>query len=73
MAAAFYRSVKREILEYQDRANYLIQSGSQSASIMERWVLKIESLEAKKREYEQILHRELTEIDDDFASGGFST
>lgn len=68
MAAAFYRSVKREILEYQDRANYLIQSGSQSASIMERWVLKIESLEAKKREYEQILHRELTEIDDDFGS-----
>ena len=68
MAAAFYRSVRREIAEYQERANHLIQSGSQSAAIMERWIVKIESLEQKKREYEDILHRELNAIDDDFTS-----
>ena len=68
MAAAFFRSVRREISEYQDRANHLIQTGSQSPAIMERWVVKIESLEQKKREYEKILQRELNAIDDDFSS-----
>ena len=67
MAAAFYRSVRREIAEYQERANYLIQSGSQSPAIMERWVVKIEGLERKKREYEAMLQRELNAIDDDFS------
>jgi len=71
MAAAFYRSVRREIAEYQERANHLIQTGSQSAAIMERWVLKIEGLSAKKREYEDILKQELNEIDEDFSSLGF--
>ena len=68
MAAAFYRSVRREIAEYQVRANHLIQTGSQSPAIMERWVVKIEGLEQKKREYEAILKRELNAIDDDFTS-----
>ena len=68
MASAFYRSVRREISEYQERANYLIQTGSQSPAIMERWVVKIESLEQKKREYEAILQRELNAIDDDFST-----
>jgi len=40
MASAFYRSVRREISEYQERANYLIQTGSQSPAILERWVVK---------------------------------
>jgi len=68
MAAAFYRSVQKEIAEYHERATYLIQSGSQSESIMNRWVVKIENLEQKKREYEAILKRELNEIDDDFTT-----
>jgi len=68
MSAAFYRSVRREIAEYQERANYLIQSGSESAAVMERWILKIEGLEQKKREYESILKRELNAIDDDFST-----
>ena len=71
MTAAFYRSVKREIADYTERANYLIQSGSQSAAIMDRWVVKIEGLEQKKREYEEILKRELNAIDDEFSSLGY--
>ena len=35
---------------------------------MERWVLKIETLEQKKRHYEEILRRELDGLDDEFAS-----
>lgn len=71
MAAAFYRSVRRDIAEYQERANYLIQSGSESAAVMERWVVKISGLEQKKREYEAILKRELNDIDDEFSTLGF--
>lgn len=68
MASAFYRSARREIAEYRERANHLIQTGSQSPAIMERWVLRIEGLNMKKREYEEILKRELSEMDDDFKS-----
>jgi len=71
MAAAFYRSVRREIAEYQERANHLIQTGSQSATIMERWVLKIDGLWDKKWEYEEVLKRELNDLDEDFSSLGF--
>ena len=71
MATAFYRSVRREIAEFQERANYLIQSGSESAAVMERWVAKIEGLEQKKREYEAILKRELNDIDDEFSTLGY--
>jgi len=71
MAAAFYRSVRRDIAEYQERADYLIKSGSESAAVMERWVVKIANLEDKKREYESILKRELNDIDDEFSTLGY--
>lgn len=68
MAAAFYRSVRKEIAEYEERVNSLIQSGSQSPKIMERWILRIQGLEEKKRSYEDILKRELADLDDEFTS-----
>ena len=45
---------------------YLIQSGSRSPSVMERWVNKIATLEQKKQHYEEILRRELDGLDDEF-------
>jgi hypothetical protein len=66
MTEEFYSAVKREIAEYQERADYLIKSGSTSPSIMERWVNKISTLEEKKRHYETILRRELDGLDDEF-------
>ncbi len=66
MTEEFYTAVKKEIMEYQERADYLIKSGSNSPSIMERWVTKIESLEQKKRHYEEILRREIDGLDDEF-------
>jgi hypothetical protein len=71
MTLAFYRSVRREIEEYRERAAYFIESGCQSASVMERWALKISALETKKTEYESVLRRELDEIDDDLKSLAF--
>ncbi len=68
MTEEFYAAVKKEIAEYQERADYLIKSGSQSPAIMERWVMKIDALEGKKRHYEQVLRRELDGLDEEFES-----
>ena len=46
--------------------SYLIQSGSTSPTVMERWINKISALEGKKRHYEDILRRELDGLDDEF-------
>ena len=66
MTEEFYLAVKKEIAEYQDRADYLIKSGSTSPAVLERWVVKIANLEEKKRHYEEILRRELSGLDDEF-------
>lgn len=68
MTEEFYLAVKKEIAQYQERADYFIQSGCSSPSTMERWVVKIQALEEKKCRYEDILRRELTGLDDEFES-----
>ena len=67
MTEEFYAAVKKEIAAYQERCDYLIQSGSQSPAVMDRWVLKIQRLEEKKKHYEQVLRRELDGLDDEFS------
>lgn len=66
MTEEFYSAVKKEIAEYQERADFLIKSGSSSPAVLERWVLKIATLEEKKRHYEDVLRRELDGLDDEF-------
>ena len=68
MAAEFYALARREAQEYQERAAYLIDSGCQSAAIMERWTSRIEELKAKKQRYEALFRKELTETDEEFDS-----
>ena len=68
MTEEFYAAVRKEIAAYQEKADYLIKSGSMSPSVMERWVLKIQMLEEKKRHYEEVLQRELAGLDDEFGT-----
>lgn len=68
MAVAFYSSVQKEIAEYEKRATHLIQSGSQSPAILDRLALRIRGLENKRSYYENILHKELNDLDDQFTS-----
>lgn len=68
MAEEFYSAVKKEIAEYQDKADYFIKNGCQSPAVLERWALKIGALEEKKRHYEEVLRRELTGLDDEFSA-----
>ena len=67
MTEEFYLAVKKEIAAYQEKCDYLIKSGSQSAAVMDRWVLKVRALEEKKRHYEGVLQRELDGVDDEFS------
>ena len=66
MAHEFYLDMGREIEEYQKRIIKLIQSGNSSQKILERWELKLQSLEDKKREYESILNQDLSGVDEEF-------
>ena len=68
MAEEFYAAVRKEISAYQERVDYLIKSGSQSPAVMDRWVLKVQGLEEKKRHYEQVLRRELDGLDEEFGT-----
>ena len=68
MTEEFYVAVKKEIAEYQERADYFIHSGCQSPAVLERWALKIQGLEARKQHYEQVLRRELDGLDDEFST-----
>lgn len=67
MTEEFYNAVKKEIAVYQEKCDYLIKSNSQSPAVMERWVLKVQALEEKKRHYEGVLQRELRGLDDEFS------
>ena len=66
MAHEFYQDMGNEIEEYQKRILKLIQNGNSSQKILDRWELKIQSLESKKREYEDILKQDLSGIDEEF-------
>lgn len=68
MTEEFYAAVKKEIAMYQEKVDYLIKSGSRSPAVMDRWVLKIQGLEEKKKHYEQVLRRELDGLDDEFTT-----
>ncbi len=68
MTEEFYAAVKKEIVAYQERCDYLIKSGSQSPVVMDRWVLKVKGLEEKKKHYEAVLQRELDGLDDEFGT-----
>ena len=66
MSREFYHNMGREIAEYQSRILRLIQSGNSSQKNLDRWELKIQALEAKKREYEDILKQDLSGVDEEF-------
>ena len=67
MTEEFYLAVKKEIAAYQEKCDYLIKSSSQSPAVMDRWVLKVQALEEKKRHYEGVLQKELSGLDDEFS------
>ena len=67
MSQEFYINYRKDIEAYQERIQHFLDNGCTSNTIIDRWLLKIEALEQKKRTYEDVLKKELHELDDDFA------
>ena len=67
MAAEFYMNYRRDIEAYEERIQHFIDNGCDSAAVIERWLNKIEALKLKKSTYEQVLKRQLDDLDRDFA------
>ncbi|MFR0798002.1 MAG: DUF6744 family protein [Oscillospiraceae bacterium] len=67
MTEEFYLAVKKEIAAYQEKCDYPHQERDQSPTVMDRWVLKVQALEEKKRHYEGVLQKELSGLDDEFS------
>ena len=68
MTTEFYAATRKEIEMYSEKLENIISANSKSAAVMERWVIKIQGLEAKKKHYEEILKHELNDLDEQYAN-----
>ena len=66
MSHEFYVALKKEIETYQERASHLINTGCESPAILARWVSKICELGEKRRRYEDLFQRQISEVDGEF-------
>lgn len=67
MTDEFYANYKKDIEFYQDRIQHFIDSGCHSQAVIQRWLQKINALQMKKRTYEEILQRQLDDLNSDYA------
>ena len=67
MTDEFYANYKRDIEFYQERIQHFIDSGCESQAVIQRWMQKINALQMKKQTYEQILQRQLDDLNSDYA------
>lgn len=67
MADEFYRNFQSTLEDYQNRIQHFIDGGCTSKAVIERWLQKIEELNAMKRTYETTLQRQLNKLDTDQA------
>ena len=67
MTDEFYANYKRDIEFYGERIQHFIDSGCESKAVIRRWLQKINTLQMKKRTYEEILQRQLDNLNNDYA------
>lgn len=67
MTDEFYANYKKDIEFYQDRIQHFIDSGCESQAVIQRWLQKINALQMKKKTYEEILQRQLDDLNSDYA------
>ena len=67
MTDEFYANYKRDIEFYQDRIQHFIDSGCDSQAVIQRWMQKINALQMKKKTYEEILQRQLDNLNSNYA------
>lgn len=67
MTEEFYVNYKRDLEEYQERIQHFIDTGCTSQAVISRWLLKIETLQEKKKTYEEVLKQKLDALNSDCA------
>lgn len=67
MTDEFYNNYKKDIEFYQERVQHFIDNGCDSKAVIERWMQKISALQQKKKIYEEILKRQLDDLNSDYA------
>ncbi len=67
MTDEFYANYKQDIAFYQQRIQHFIDSGCESKAVIDRWMQKIAALQQKKRTYEEVLKRQLDDLNSDYA------
>ena len=67
MTDEFYANYKKDIEFYQERIQLFIDSGCESQAVIQRWLQKINALQMKKKTYEEILQRQLDDLNSDYA------
>ena len=67
MTQEFYNNYRRDIEFYQEKIQNFINNGCNSKAVINRWILKIDALGQKKKTYEDVLKRQLSSLDEDFA------
>ena len=67
MTDEFYANYKRDIEFYQERIQHFIDNGCESKAVIMRWIDKINALQQKKKTYEEVLKRQLDDLNSDSA------
>ena len=67
MTDEFYANYKRDIEFYQERIQHFIDNGCESKAVIMRWIDKINALQQKKKTYEEVLKRQLDDLNSDYA------
>lgn len=67
MTDEFYVNYKRDIEFYQERIQHFIDNGCDSQAVIQRWIDKINALQQKKKTYEEVLQRQLDNLNNDYA------
>ena len=67
MTDEFYANYKKDIEFYQQRIQRFIDNGRASKAVINRWVQKIQGLQQKKKTYEDVLKRQLDDLNSDYA------
>ena len=65
MSEEFYDHIRRTAAMYQERITHLIDTGSESPAVMNRWIAKIDMLKRQRSEFEALFQQRQSEVEDE--------
>ena len=65
MSEEFYDHFRKTAAMYQERITHLIDTGSESPTVMNRWIAKIDALKRQRSEFEALFQQRQSEVEDE--------